>query len=60
MSDVSIIVIIRHFDGGSITSLHFDVNTIAQDSFTCYVLEIDLEYPERLHEQVNDLSFCPW
>jgi len=32
----------------------FDINAIRSD----YVLEVDLEYSERLHEHV-DLPFCP-
>ncbi|KYQ58873.1 hypothetical protein ALC60_02117, partial [Trachymyrmex zeteki] len=37
----------------------FDVSAIAQDSLTGYVLEVDLEYPERLHDEHVDLPFCP-
>ncbi|KYN41594.1 hypothetical protein ALC56_03954 [Trachymyrmex septentrionalis] len=39
--------------------LDFDINAIAQDSLTGYVLEVDLEYPERLHDEHVDLPFCP-
>ncbi|KYN35753.1 hypothetical protein ALC56_09904 [Trachymyrmex septentrionalis] len=38
---------------------NFDVNAIAQDSLTDYVLEVHLEYPEHLHDKHVDLPFCP-
>jgi len=38
---------------------NFDVSAIASDSFTGYILEIDLEYLQYLHDWHTDLSFCP-
>lgn len=37
----------------------FDVLSIALDSPVGYVLEVDLEYPQRLHDSHSDLPFCP-
>ena len=36
-----------------------DFDAIAQDSLTDYVLEVDLEYSERLHDEHVDLPFGP-
>lgn len=36
----------------------FDVNGIDQESEIGYVLEVDLKYPEYLHDAHNDLPFC--
>ncbi|KAG5314524.1 SETMR methyltransferase, partial [Acromyrmex insinuator] len=36
---------------------NFDVSVIALDSSISYIL--DLEYPQHLHDQHTDLSFCP-
>jgi len=33
---------------------------IAQDSPTDDILEVDLEYPERLHDEHIDLPFNAW
>lgn len=37
----------------------FDVSKIADDSQKGYMLEVDLEYPEILHDEHKDLPFCP-
>ncbi|XP_036139531.1 uncharacterized protein LOC118644648 [Monomorium pharaonis] len=39
--------------------LNFNVNAIAPDSPTGYILEVDLEYPQNLHDAHADLPFCP-
>lgn len=38
---------------------NFDVSSISDESDTGYVLEVDLQYPEDLHDAHNDLPFCP-
>ena len=37
----------------------FDVNFIKQNSSNVYVLEVDLEYPDELHELHNDYPLVP-
>ncbi|KAK4874041.1 hypothetical protein RN001_013401 [Aquatica leii] len=37
----------------------FNVLDIPDDAEEGYVLEVDLEYPDNLHDHHNDLPFCP-
>jgi len=38
---------------------NFNFMNIALDSPTGYILEVDLEYPQYLHDAHTDLPFCP-
>jgi len=38
---------------------NFNVMNVALDSSTGYILEVDLEYPQHLHDAHADLPFCP-
>ena len=38
---------------------NFDVNSISENSPTGYILEVDLEYANELHELHNDYPFYP-
>jgi len=38
---------------------NFDVSAIAPNSSINYILEVDLEYPQHLHDLYTDLLFCP-
>ena len=38
---------------------NFDVNSISENSPTGYILEVDLEYANELHELHNDYLFSP-
>jgi len=40
-------------------SANFNVSAIAPNSPTGYILEVDLEYPQYLHNRHTDLLFCP-
>ncbi|XP_049769187.1 uncharacterized protein LOC126106833 [Schistocerca cancellata] len=37
----------------------FDVTTVPDDSDVGYILEVDLEYPENIHDLHSDLPLCP-
>ena len=37
----------------------FDVNSISENTSVRYILEVDLEYPEELHELPNDYPLAP-
>ena len=37
----------------------FDVNSVNEKSETGYFLEVDLEYPDELHELHNDYPLAP-
>ena len=37
----------------------FDVNSISKNSSGGYILEVDLEYPDKLHEVHNDYLLAP-
>ena len=37
----------------------FDVNSVSENSSTGYILEVDLEYPNELHELQNDYPLAP-
>jgi len=38
---------------------NFDYTTIALDSTTGYIFEMDMEYPQQLHNKHTDLPFYP-
>ncbi|XP_070529934.1 uncharacterized protein [Cardiocondyla obscurior] len=38
---------------------NLDVDAIAVDSHTGYILEVDLKYPASVHDMHSDLPFCP-
>ena len=37
----------------------FDINLISENSLDMYILEVDLEYPDELHELHNDYPLAP-
>lgn len=41
------------------TDPNFDVNSIADDAQYGYILEVDMDYPQKLHDLHRDLPFCP-
>ena len=38
---------------------NFDVKSISENSLIRYILEVDLEYPEKLHVSFNDYPLAP-
>ena len=38
---------------------NFDVNSIPNDSTTGYILEVDMDYPNLLHDVHSDFPLCP-
>ncbi|XP_066585562.1 uncharacterized protein [Prorops nasuta] len=38
---------------------NFNVNDYADDSDTGYIIEVDLSYPEKVHDLQRDLPMCP-
>ncbi|XP_066585457.1 uncharacterized protein [Prorops nasuta] len=38
---------------------NFDINSVPEDSSAGYILEVDLEYPRKLHDRHSNLPFCP-
>ena len=38
---------------------NFDVNSIPDDSPTGYILEVDVDYPNHLHDMHSDFPLCP-
>ena len=39
--------------------VNFDVNTIPDDSPTGYILKVDTDYPNHLHDVHSDFLLCP-
>ena len=37
----------------------FDLNSIEENSYDGYVLEVDLKYPNELYEMHNDCALAP-
>jgi len=48
-----------NFDSKMLRMRCFDVSAITPDSPIDYILEVDLEYPQHLHDRHIDLFFCP-
>ncbi|XP_050066082.1 uncharacterized protein LOC126555168 [Aphis gossypii] len=46
-------------DFGWVDDLNIDVTKIPDDSKVGYILEVDIDYPEYLHEKHNDFPFLP-
>jgi hypothetical protein len=38
---------------------NFDFMSVSDDSPTGYLLEVDIDYPDRLHDDHNDYPLCP-
>jgi len=58
MGNVSTVAL-RRISMGRRRVTDFDVSAIASDSSTGYILEVDLEYPQSIHDEHIDLPFCP-
>jgi len=54
MGDVSILVEFRWTEDAN-----FHISAIAPDSLTGYILEVELEYSQHLHDRHTNLPFCP-
>ena len=37
----------------------FDVNKVGDDDSIGYILEVNLDYPNHLHDVHSDFPFCP-
>src|ERR1051325_4631621 len=37
----------------------FKLENVTNNSLKCYILEVDLEYPEELHDLHNEYPYCP-
>ncbi|XP_074042573.1 uncharacterized protein [Leptinotarsa decemlineata] len=47
------------YGGFEWTDSNIDITQIPDDADKGYILEVDLEYPQHLHDKHKDLPFCP-